>query len=158
MKVKKIYEDTDKIVKYSDKQVSDLLDNIDNTNKYLDLNQFKKLLSSNILWCALVNGNNCLALCAIKKNKLGTNDYYVNELGSFQKGAGKRLLNYILSKFDNIWLMSEPGKSELVNYYRQFGLKEFRLDDNIYKVPVYYFYKGSDKLVDLITDYYSGVA
>lgn len=156
MKVKKLIENNqNKIVIYSDEQVAKLLKNINNTNKNLNLNQFTKLLNSDMMWYALINDDSCLSLCAIKKNALGINDYYINEIGSFYKGAGKELLKHLINKFDTIWLMSEPGNERLIDYYKQFGLKEFTLEKNIYNVPVTYFYKGSDKLVNLITKYYS---
>ena len=124
-----------------------LLANSEINNLRFDKAQFEKHYDNKHKFYCLIEDNKLMAAASIFMNKLDLNDLYINEIQALQKGYGKKLIQELL-KLKNIWLMAEPGNSILVDYYKQYNLKEFILNknDSIYNVDTYYFYKDIDPL------------
>ena len=127
------------------KNFNDLLINTKINNARFDKAQFEKHYDNNHKFYCLIENNILLAAASIQQNKLGLNDLYINEIQSFQKGYGQKLIQELLN-YNNIWLMAEPGNKKLITYYRQFNLNEFVLakNESIYDTDTYYFYKDLD--------------
>lgn len=133
---------TNKLEILDDAKFFALLDKTTTDNKFVDRAQFEKLKGGNDgFYCLLDDKGNLLAAICMRKNKLGLNDLYINEIQSFVKGAGRELLNKVFSTYDNLWLMAEPGNGKLVSYYSSFGLDKFMLPkaESIYETDTYYF-------------------
>ena len=63
------------------------------------------------------------------------------------KGYGKSLIENILSKSENIWWCADPdGGESLIEYYRQFGIKEYLIKKSkwVNGRPEMAFYKTND--------------
>lgn len=88
-----------------------------------------------------------MALSVLKKFPyMGYDIILLAEIQAFTKGYGKLLIENILSRSKNIWWCASPdGGQSLVNYYRQFGLKEHLIKTSKWtNTPEYAFYKASD--------------
>lgn len=140
----KLYEDL-KVL--NDDEFFTLLDSTKIENSRYNRDQFEKLKGYNDgFYCLVDDDNNLLAASCMKKSILGLDDLYINEIQSFQKGAGAKLLKEIFTKYQNVWLMAEPGSARLKNYYSQFWLSEYMLskDKSPYNVDTYFFTNMED--------------
>ena len=116
-------------------------------NSRFNIEQFKKYSNDNGEFICLIENGKLMSAAYIKENTLGINDTYINEVQTLQRGYGKKLINEIIKSNNNVWLMAEPDNSELVNYYKQFGLDEIVIpkSDSIYDVDTHCFYKFNNK-------------
>ena len=148
MKFKLINEST-----ISEKEAQELINKVYNTNNSrYDSNQFTKLIGSNKIWEMIDNK----ALAVLDYNRLGLQDYYLNEIQSFEKGYGKKLLQELIKKYDILWFIADPSSdSNLVKYYEQFGLNEFVIEHTIWNKPVTAFYQGPSEIEDRIKEEYN---
>ena len=141
-------------------EVIEIIKNIPNFNKNSNVNveQFTKLINDKVEWVGVFNKEHCTALAALRENTLKLHDIAINELQSFEKGAGQKLLQAIIDEFNCVWLLSRPGNDKLLDYYRQFNLKEYVLpaEKSIYNVNTHFFYKAFDdvKMTQAIRDWY----
>jgi hypothetical protein len=98
---------------------------------------------------------NCLVMAAITPNYGPTNDcYYLHEMVGFQKGYGRTMLQLLCKKLKKLWLQCEPiydstsdtysMNDGLANgVYRKIPeLKEYVVNNSIWKCPVNFFYYG----------------
>ena len=78
---------------------------------------------------------------------MGNNIVLLAEIQSFVKGYGKALIENILSRTSNIWWCAEPASGQsLVDYYRQFGLREHVIGMSKWtNTPEHAFYRAIDE-------------
>lgn len=111
-----------------------------------DFNNLKKLLYDDEMKWYLYKINDNIVACAACKINLKWNSFFINELFSFKKGFGAKLLLYLLNlNYNIIYLNSDWTQADTLNqYYRQpkFNLTEYLCDRDFYKV--HYFYKNNN--------------
>ena len=121
-----------------------------NKNMNNDFNNLKKLLYDDQMKWFLYKIDDNIVACAACKHDLYWNSLYINQLFSFKKGYGAKLLLYLLKlNYNIIYLNSDWSQKESLNYYyRQtiFNLTEYIVDRQYYKV--HYFYQNK-KLNDI---------
>lgn len=126
-----------------------------NSNMNNDFINLKKLLyDDQMIWFLYKNNNNIVSCSACKENNKW-NSLYINELFSFQKGFGAKLLLYLLNlNYNIIYLNSDWSQPESLNqYYRQ---SKFDLTEYVYKrdfYDVHYFYKNKTLNKRLLTKF-----
>lgn len=103
-----------------------------------------------------------VALATIIQDYADIDDVYINEIQSFNKGAGKKLITEIVKRHGSVWLMANPTQPEsLVEYYRSLdiGFKEYVIKHSIWDgKPAHFFYTTSiddNKLTEFIDQHYS---
>jgi hypothetical protein len=102
-----LYEELNKLYEglkvLNDDEFFTLLDSTKIENSRYNRDQFEKLKGYNDgFYCLIDDDNNLLAASCMKKSILGLNDLYINEIQSFQKGAGAKLLKEIFTKYQNV--------------------------------------------------------
>lgn len=117
---------------------------IENKNsRNAGLNNLTKLLyDDSIKWYLYKNGDKIVACAACRENK-NPDSLYINQICSFEKGFGAKLLTNILNlnNYAIIYLNSDWSQGDSLNsYYRkpEFGLTEYIKDDS----KIHYFYKN----------------
>lgn len=144
------------IVKLSEEYVKHILKQFKNVeNKRYDCKQFSKLFGSNIIWYGYIEDESLKSLVALDYNRLGCNEYYINEIQSFEKGFGKKLLMDLFNHFSKVYLLVDPSANNgLLGYYKQFHLKEINLYSSIWDKDICVMYKGDNELKRKIIGYY----
>lgn len=115
-----------------------LLDEIEGycDNGRFNREQFEKYLFSekridsvdNSMFYGLFEGGKCLALAYL--NKVPEDFVLIAQVSSVVRGYGKPLIEKIIEMSRNLWWAANPdGGKKLVDYYRQFGLKEVTFDN-----------------------------
>lgn len=150
----KIYNEG--VIKLSEEDVKYLLSSLRNVeNKRYDYNQFSKLFESNIIWYGYIENGELKALAALDYNRVGCNEYYINEIQSFERGYGKKLLQVLLYHFSKIYFLVNPDANRsLLGYYKQFHLKEINIYSIIWDKEITVMYKGDNKLKETLIEYY----
>lgn len=98
---------------------------------------------------------NCLVMAAITPGYGPTNDcYYLHEMTGFQKGYGKIMVQMLCKNLKKTWFQCEPSydstsdiysmNDKLANrvYRKMPELKEYIVNNSIWKCPVNFFYYG----------------
>lgn len=102
--------------------------------------------------------NDLLAVAVLHENRFDIGETFIDEIQSIKKGYGSYLLKELIRKYKNIVLLCDPSaEGTLRQYYINQGLKEVRLEDSIWGVPISIFYYGnlkSDDIVDKYGKYY----
>lgn len=136
----------------SKEEVKKLLKEIDNYNKnpHYSKETIEKTFHTENEYFGLFDGEICLSLLSTQENVPENGIIYIHELASFfpGKGYGMKLLNNILSRFENIWFMSNPegGENLLKNYRKLNGLDEYVVKNSSYKgEDLHFFLKFSDE-------------
>lgn len=115
-----------------------LLDEIEGyyENERFERGQFEKYLFSEksidaedkSMFYVLFEGKKCLALAYL--NKVPEDFILIAQVSSVVRGYGKPLIENIIEMSKNLWWAANPnGGEKLVDYYRQFGLKEVTFDN-----------------------------
>lgn len=115
-----------------------LLDEIEGycDNERFSREQFEKYLFSekgidstdNSMFYGLFDNGKCLALAYL--NKVPEDFILMAQVSSVVRGYGKPLIENIIEMSRNLWWAADPdGGEKLVDYYRQFGMKEVILDN-----------------------------
>jgi hypothetical protein len=138
-------------------EVSPLLDEIDGycENKRYNRSQFEKYLRSektidaddrSMFLGMFDDGGKCLSLCYLNKD-VPEGFILLAEVQCVVRGFGKPLIEKVISLSKNLWWAADPtGGESLVNYYRQFDLKETSLDWSKWvDGPETFFYKASSE-------------
>ena len=131
-------------------QLSSYLDNTSPTNPNYDNYSIEKIKdamehSTHYRFYCLIDENRLLAIAIIEENKLGINDNYLHLITSLEKGQGRNLINVLIQKLKNIWLLSNPDNPSLINYYKSISeLKEMVMPSK-YWGEIHLFYAGLDK-------------
>ena len=99
-----------------------------------------------------------MAVAVLHENRFDIGETFIDEIQSIKKGYGSYLLKELIRKYKNIVLLCDPSaEGTLRQYYINQGLKEVRLEDSIWGVPISIFYYGnlkSDDIVDKYGKYY----
>jgi hypothetical protein len=124
-----------------------------NNNPRFDRKQFEnfKIDKNGPKFLVLENNNEYLALCVLQEFPEGI--MYLNEIQSLRKGFGKKLIQLLLNRYQNIWWTAEYLSGEkLLNYYRQFDVKEYNIGPTKWSngKDHYIFYKVDDKNESII--------
>jgi len=138
----------------SDDEVKKILDDAKsyNENERYSRAQFVKYFKDKKKkWYGIFKDGKCRALCVLKHvpNDSETKDIILlAEIQSFTKGYGKRLINKILSEYENVWwAVDKDGGKGLLDFYGQFGLKKKTIAKSKWTKGTQqnFFYKSSDK-------------
>ena len=119
-----------------------------NNNPRFDRIQFEKLIDdgkeSN--WLVLEDNNKYLGLCVIREFPKGI--IYLREIQSLYKSYGKIFIQMLLDKYNNFWWTADYSSGEeLLNYYRQFNVKECNIGPTKWSngIDHHIFYKTDNK-------------
>lgn len=109
--------------------------------------KYRKDLFPERVWygCFDMDDSRCKSLSLLEKDTNGI--ILLAEIQSFVKGFGAPLIRRIISKAENLWFAVDPnGGMDLVEYYRQFGIFECKLEHSRWADGnrQYFFYKASD--------------
>lgn len=110
-----------------------LLDDIDAycENERFDRSKFSRYIGSEKLidddehscFLGMFDGDKCLSMAYL--NKVPEKFILIAQIQCVIHGFGKPLIEKIISLSRNLWLVADPdGGESLLDYYRQFGLKE----------------------------------
>ena len=119
-------------------------------NPRLKMSQFEKYLADDgafaTLWYGCFYNGKCMSLAVLKKYH-DDDVILLAEVQSIVKGYGRPLIENILARSRNIWWCADPdGGKSLLEYYRQFGLKEYLIRKSkwVDGRPETAFYKAKD--------------
>lgn len=98
----------------------------------------------------IVDNDHLHSVAFMQKNKLGIDDNYVAFVSSAKRGSGRELVNELFNKYDNIWLMCDPGNDNLLSYYKSFGFDEYIIDskESPFEVDTHFFYKSNNPYIE----------
>ena len=94
----------------------------------------------------LEDNNKYLALCVLREFPEGI--MYLREIQSLYKGYGKNFIQLLLDKYNNFWWTADYSSGEeLLNYYRQFDVKEYNIGPTKWSngIDHHIFYKADNK-------------
>ena len=121
--VKKILDSCGKGSRYNRSQLT----------KYLDA-------GDSVIFVGLFDNGKCAAMGVVGKTE--TSAYYIYEVESFEKGAGKRLIQDIIARFGQVFLLADVNADEnLLKYYRQsdFNFREHVVPYSDWGCPAHFF-------------------